>query len=80
ISGLNTFTFVAADFLLHSGFIRPVAIPYAELCFELVVSLCSGRIVRLVGVGFAWRALRIIFLNFEIGAVDWGTAVVRLSV
>jgi hypothetical protein len=55
ISGLNTFTCVVADFLLHSGFMQFVTIPHTEFSTELVVSLYSGWIVQLINASFAWR-------------------------
>jgi len=55
ISGLNTFTFVTADFLLHPGFTRFVTIPHAEFRSKLVVSLCSGWIIQQVNASFAWH-------------------------
>jgi len=55
ISGLNTFTCVVADFLLHSGFMQNVTVLHAKFRTELVVSLYSGWIVQLVSASFAWR-------------------------
>jgi hypothetical protein len=55
ISGLNTFTCVAADFLPHPGFMHSVTALHAEFSTELVVSLCSGWIVQLVNDSFSWR-------------------------
>ena len=52
ISGLNTFTCVVADFLLHSGFMQFVTIPHTEFSTELVVSLYSGWIIQLVNASF----------------------------
>jgi hypothetical protein len=55
ISGLNTFTCVAADILPHSGFMQFVTIPHTEFSTELVVNLYSGWIVQLVNASFAWH-------------------------
>jgi hypothetical protein len=52
ISGLNTFTCVAADFLLPSGFIKPVTGLHAEFRTELVVNLYSGWIAQLADASF----------------------------
>jgi hypothetical protein len=55
ISGLNTFTCVVADFLLHSGFMQSVTVLHAKFRTELVVNLYSGWFVQLVDASLSWR-------------------------
>jgi hypothetical protein len=55
ISGLDTFTCVAADGLLPSGFMLSITLQHAEFRTELVVNLYSGWIVQLVMTSLSWH-------------------------
>jgi hypothetical protein len=68
ISGLNTFTYVVADFLLRSGFMQTVTVLHAEFRTELVVNLYSGWIAQLAVASFPGTLMNITskFVNLEL--------------